>query len=47
LSSLKVYISNFATRCGHKQKFRIGKTTLTGILEDYKKVEEDKSYVEA
>ena len=28
------------TRCGHKQKFRIGKGTLLSILEDYKKVEE-------
>lgn len=40
-------VNYMGTRCGHKQKFRIGKATLTGILEDYKKVEEDKSYVEA
>lgn len=41
-------VANYmGTRCGYKQKFRIGKATLMGILEDYKKVEEDKSYDKA
>jgi hypothetical protein len=33
-------VNYMGTRCGKKQKFRIGKGTLLSILEDYKKVEE-------
>lgn len=33
-------VNYMGTRCGRKQKFRIGKGTLLSILEDYKKVEE-------
>jgi hypothetical protein len=36
----RTVVNYMGTRCGHKQKFRIGKATLMGILEDYKKVEE-------
>ena len=39
----RTVVNYMGTRCGHKQKFRIGKATLMGILEDYKKVEEDKA----
>ena len=36
----RTVVNYMGTRCGHKQKFRIGKATLMGILEDYTKVEE-------
>lgn len=36
----RTVVNYMGTRCGHKQKFRIGKATLIGILEDYTKVEE-------
>ena len=36
----RTVVNYIGTRCGHKQKFRIGKTTLLGILEDYEKIEE-------
>lgn len=36
----RTVVNYMGTRCGHKQKFRIGKGTLLSILEDYKKVEE-------
>ena len=32
-------INDTVTRCGRKQKFRIGKGMLLNILEDYRKVE--------
>lgn len=35
----RTVVNYMGTRCGHKHKFRIGKATLIGILEDYKKVE--------
>ena len=43
----RTVVSYMGTRCGRNQKFRIGKATLMGILEDYTKVEEYKSYDEA
>lgn len=36
----RTVVNYMGTRCGRKQKFRIGKGTLLSILEDYKKVEE-------
>lgn len=40
----RTVVNYMGTRCGHKQKFRIGKGTLLSILEDYKK--KDYSIVE-
>lgn len=36
----RTVINYMGTRVGRKQKFRIGKATLLGILEDYERVEE-------
>lgn len=35
----RTVINYMGTRCGRKQKFRIGKGMLLNILEDYRKVE--------
>lgn len=35
----RTVVNYTGTRCGRKQKFRIGKGTLLNILEDYRKVE--------